>query len=249
MTIDERHRFRRACVTRRSLTASLAVLSFLASVRGSNAAGTSESEAFIRHIGDQVLATLQNEQLSGDDKLATIKDLLDRYTDLDLLAKLVLGKYWRTASASQRDEYRAIFRQLVMKTLADRLHEYGGETVEIVGSREINDRDSLVSTDILRPSGAPPIRVDWRVRNSGDKQAIIDVVAEGRQPGGDAALGTRRHRRQGWHGRADSDHARPARAPVLSELEQGADRTLALGSMIAPSAAPRRPLPTCPPAG
>ena len=179
MIIEGQSRFQLPQVTRRSLTVLIASLPLLGHARGLSAAGTDQPEAFIRKIGDQVLATLRDETLSGESKLTAIKKLLDRYTDLNLLAKLVLGKYWRSASKVQRDEYQSVFRQLVMKALADRLHEYGGETVEIVGSREINDRDSLVSTDILRPSGAPPIRVDWRVRSSGDNQSIIDVVAEG----------------------------------------------------------------------
>ncbi|MEZ5825902.1 MAG: ABC transporter substrate-binding protein [Geminicoccaceae bacterium] len=130
-------------------------------------------------IGDEALGVLQKDELGKDEKLVVIKDLLDRYTDLDLLAKLVLGKYWRTASEGERKAYTDTFRQLVMKTMADRLHEYGGETFEVVGSREINDRDSLVATNILRPSGAPPIQVEWRVRSEDVGQRIIDVVAEG----------------------------------------------------------------------
>ncbi|MCB9943969.1 MAG: ABC transporter substrate-binding protein [Geminicoccaceae bacterium] len=163
--------------TRRMLLSATLALPFL--LKGFGARAAQSPEQFIREIGDQAIELLQRTDIPKEEKLVAIKGLLDRYTDLDLLAKLVLGKYWRTATDAQRDAYVNVFRQLVMKTMADRLHEYGGETFEIVGSREINDRDSLVATNILRPSGAPPIQVEWRVRTDDNSQYIIDVVAEG----------------------------------------------------------------------
>ncbi|MCB2055060.1 MAG: ABC transporter substrate-binding protein [Geminicoccaceae bacterium] len=142
-------------------------------------AAAADPETFVTEVGDQVLTILDDASLDDAGKIAHLKTLLDEYADLDLLAKLILGRHWRTATADQRDAYVDAFRQLVMTTMADRLHQYGGQTFEVVGSQTINDRDSIVKSKIVQPSGAPPIAVDWRLRKSDTGYAIIDVIAEG----------------------------------------------------------------------
>ena len=47
------------------------------------------------------------------------------------------------------------------------------------GSAALSERDTAVQTRINRTGGAPPLSVDWRVRESDGNFAIIDVVAEG----------------------------------------------------------------------
>lgn len=138
-----------------------------------------DAEAFIREIGDKVMAILVDASKSDTQKLADLKTMLDSYTDLDLMARLVLGRYWRTSSAEERDTYVGLFHELLMKTLAARLGDYNGQTFEIVGSQKVSDTDSTVATRIIRVGGKPPLKVDWRVRNEDGKLAIIDVVAEG----------------------------------------------------------------------
>jgi len=138
-----------------------------------------DAERFVTELGSEVVATLQETDVSRPQKLTKLRSLLDEATDLELLAKLVLGRYWRTATPEEREAYVAAFRELANKTLADRLGDYGGETIEVTGSQKLNDRDTMVSTLIHRPTGAPPFKVDWRVRESDDRTAVIDVVAEG----------------------------------------------------------------------
>ena len=136
-------------------------------------------EGFINSIGEQVLDILRQDDKSDAEKLDALKNLLDSHTDLDLIARLVLGRHWRTASEEERRDYVSLFRQILMNTMAERLGDYDGQTFEITGSSELNERDTAVQTRILRNSGAPPLRVDWRVRESNGSFAIIDVIAEG----------------------------------------------------------------------
>jgi phospholipid transport system substrate-binding protein len=137
------------------------------------------AEAFIDAIGAQVLDILEQTDLSAAQKLEQLKNLLDANTDLDLVARLVLGRHWRSASEQQRKDYLALFRQILTNTLADRLNDYNGQTFELAGSAALSERDTAVQTRIIRVGGAPPLSVDWRVRETEGDFAIIDVVAEG----------------------------------------------------------------------
>ena len=66
-----------------------------------------------------------------------------------------------------------------MQTMAERFSWYTGETFEITGAKPVDERDTMVATRILRPSGKPPIMVDWRVRERDGSFLLIDILAEG----------------------------------------------------------------------
>jgi phospholipid transport system substrate-binding protein len=52
------------------------------------------------------------------------------------------------------------------------------KTLKILGSRPEGETDALVSTQLIRPD-APPVAVDWRVRQRGSQDKVIDVAVEG----------------------------------------------------------------------
>lgn len=166
-----------AALTRRTtLLAAAALLITPADIAG--AAVDANAEAFIRRLGDRTLALL-DEPITPEEKLQGLKQLLDQSTDLELIAKLVLGRYWRQATAPQQAEYLGLFKELVMQTMAERMSWYNGQTFEITGGKPIDERDTMVSSRIIRPSGKPPILVDWRVREANGAYLLIDILAEG----------------------------------------------------------------------
>ena len=96
------------------------------------------------------------------------------------VARLVIGRFWRQENLpSSATSTSSLFRQFTIVTIASQLRNYGGETYEITGSRVVDDRDTVVSSKIVRTKGQPPTNVDWRVRKTGDGLKVIDVVGEG----------------------------------------------------------------------
>lgn len=153
----------------------LTAVAFLTTANQANA----NPEEFVQRLSDDVVKTLDNPDLASEEKLQNLKLLLDKAADLELLAKLILGRYWRSATPEEQSDYVNVFQQLVNQTMADRLSDYGGETITVVGSQVLNERDTMVSTVVARPGGSPPFSVDWRVRETDGRSAVIDVVAEG----------------------------------------------------------------------
>ena len=163
--------------TRRHLLALLAA-SPLISSRALGAADPTSPTDFIQGMGDRTLAIL-DQPVSQPEKLNQLKQLLDGATDLELVARLVLGRYWRQATPEQQAEFVALFKELIMQTMAERMSWYNGQTFEITNSRLVDERDTMVATRILRPSGKPPILVDWRVRQGAGGYLLIDILVEG----------------------------------------------------------------------
>lgn len=172
----------RSLLQRRWVLGALAGTSALMPALGGRAlaaTGHPTAAAFIDTLGRRVLEVLNAERLDRPARLERLTTLLDEATDLVLVARLVLGRYWRQASDVQRREYVALFRSLVLKTMADRLETYGGETYQIVGAQPVDDRDTIVSTRIGRPATGAKIAVDWRVRDEAGRLLLIDIIAEG----------------------------------------------------------------------
>lgn len=162
--------------TRRILLSALA-LAALACGHTAFAAIGSPRE-FIQELGDRTLAIL-DQPTPQPEKLSQLKQILDKATDLELVARLVLGRYWRQATPEQKTEFVGLFNQLLMQTMAERMSWYNGQTFEITGAKPVDERDTMVATRILRPSGKPPILVDWRVRENSGSFLLIDILAEG----------------------------------------------------------------------
>ena len=92
----------------------------------------------------------------------------------------MLGRYWRTASAEQRQDYLELFRGYVLAGITRRLGGSNGvEKVEVTGSRPGRGQDSMVATLVTLGNGAAPSPIEWRVRRTGDGYRIIDVTVEG----------------------------------------------------------------------
>ena len=132
----------------------------------------------IQTVGDEVLDVLRDGSLSDQAKFDRLVALLSGPIDLDLVARLILGRHWRTASEAQRAEYLKLFRAFALHTLASRLDVYGGQEFEVTGAQVVGRSDALVSTRIV--SEGPPLEVDWRVRELDDKSLVaIDVIVAG----------------------------------------------------------------------
>ena len=142
------------------------------------------AEEVVRRLVDQVwqlLAERGVEQVHNQD----LHSVLDEGTDLSLLGRLVLGRYWRQANARQRTEYLRLFRRYMLQTFIQRLRQYAGADLgqpgarfQIIASRPVGERDVLVQSRVAPPT-SQPLRVDWRLRERPGEPVIIDLIVEG----------------------------------------------------------------------
>ena len=89
----------------------------------------------------------------------------------------MLGRYWRVATAEERDEYVKLFQDYVVQIYASRFQDYNGEKLKVDAAWRADD-GAVVTTSILRQSG-PPVKVDWKLRGAAPAFKIVDVMVEG----------------------------------------------------------------------
>ena len=144
-----------------------------------NATSVDDAKHFIDTLGKQAFSTLQQENLSLEQRERVFGDFLRSGFDLGLIGRFVLGKYWRQTNDEQKADYIDAFSSFIIKTYARRLGGFSGQTFTITGSVVTGQKkDVMVKTRIDRPSG-PPIEAAWRVREINGQNKIIDVVVEG----------------------------------------------------------------------
>ena len=94
------------------------------------------------------------------------------------IARFVVGRYWRTASREEQQDFIKIFEDYVVFVYTARLGDFGGEHIDIRGSR--NDGDGvIVSTAIFGPRNTSPVNVDWRLVTDNGTYKINDIIVEG----------------------------------------------------------------------
>lgn len=137
------------------------------------------ARALIEKVSAEVLAVLSNQDLADRQKFDALVELLEGPIDLDLVARLILGRHWRAADDAQRQQYLDLFRDYALANLASKLHLYRGQSFEVTGAKMVSDKDALVTSRILS-DGEPPLQVDWRLRErDGAGPVTIDLIVEG----------------------------------------------------------------------
>src|SRR6516162_10826645 len=122
------------------------------------AAAAADPAAIISNLGSQALQVLGKDATQSQ-RVARFRDLLREDFDVPGIARFVLGRYWNTATEEQRAEFTKLFEDYIAVAYATRLAEYTGETFKVIGSRPEAD-GAIVSSQILRPAGAAPVKVD-----------------------------------------------------------------------------------------
>jgi phospholipid transport system substrate-binding protein len=164
--------------TRRRLLATVAAISLAALATLPPQARAQASEvAFLRNRGDQLLAIV-NADTPEATKQDAVGRLLAETVDLDGVARFVVGRYWRTATAEEQKEYLSLFGELTKLTIAARFGELKGLKFQVLGPTRRDEEAQGIATLIERP-GQPPATVEWKVAQIGPALKVVDLVAEG----------------------------------------------------------------------
>jgi len=132
---------------------------------------------FIRTLGNQALEVIRDNSFPHQ-KQVYFQQLFRQDFDLPGISRFVLGPYWRAASEQERQEFQQLFEHHLIRTYGPRLAGYRGEALSVTGSRS-DPYGAIVTSQIIRPHGAPPIEIDWRLSVCDGVYKISDIVIAG----------------------------------------------------------------------
>ena len=138
-----------------------------------------EAAGFVSNLGAEAISTITAPNLTEGERISRFRTLFVKGFDIPAIARFVLGRYWRTATPDQQQEFMRLFENMVVQTYAQRFKEYSGQQLKVTTAREEGEGRAIVSSQILQPSGGQPVRIDWRVAKVGSTDKVYDVIVEG----------------------------------------------------------------------
>src|SRR5437016_5599494 len=159
---------------RRSVLTGALILIAVALVPAALAAA--DPAAVINHLGNRALEVL-GKNATPAQRAARFQELFREDFDVPGIARFVLGRYWKTATPEQQQEFVKLFEDYIALVYSTQLAAYSGETLKVTGSRP-GPEGAIVASEIVRPA-SPPVKVEWHLTDRNGTYKINDVSVDG----------------------------------------------------------------------
>lgn len=135
-----------------------------------------DPRAFVNELGRQAIQVM-GPSVSFDQRAARFAELFRSDFAVQEIGQFVMGRYSRTASPEERQQFLQAFSQSVAEAYAKRFSDYAGEPFWVTGERQ-EGGETLVSSRVVRPSGGY-VDIDWSLIDEGGQPKISDVKIGG----------------------------------------------------------------------
>ncbi len=163
----------------RRLAAVLAVVPLIVPLASRlSPAVETDAASFIADFGNKVLDLVRKPGSAGELEQRLGPLARDAF-DVPRIARFVLRRYWPGMSNTEREQFTQAFGDYIVHVYAARFTRYQGERFTVIGSRPADTMAILVHSEVTRPGGGMPIKLDWQVERVADRYRIVDVTIDG----------------------------------------------------------------------
>ncbi len=140
--------------------------------------GLSEQAAtnFVVKLGDELVRVI-NGPGSYEEKKKKLEPVIETAVDIKDIALFCLGRYRRTATPQQLDEYVKLFNQVLLNNVFGKIGEYTGVTFK--PTRTTPGDGGMVVGTLIKRQNEQANNAQWVVQNVGGQPKITDLKAEG----------------------------------------------------------------------
>ncbi len=143
----------------------------------------SSPQSVLQGIADHMIAGLKSNKATLKTKPQVVYNLAYKYivpyADLEAMSKRVISpSIWNSATPEQRKQFQHEFTTTLIRTYASALTSYRDQTIRIFPTRSAGGKTVEVNSEIVS-SETQPIRVTYRMINSGGQWKLYDMSIEG----------------------------------------------------------------------
>lgn len=140
-------------------------------------------DTLIQNTVQEILVIVKQDkdiQAGNKDKVLALVDAkIVPHFDFVRMTQLAVGKYWRGASAEQKQALVKEFRTMLIRTYTAAFSGYRNQTIEVAPVKMADsDTEVTVKTKILKP-GAPSVLVNYEMEKTADGWKVFDLSTEG----------------------------------------------------------------------
>jgi len=142
-------------------------------------AESSQPSQVVEQLQHSLLSVMkQGDQLDYEHRYQLLEPIVIKSHDLPFIAKVTVGKYWRTFDDEQKASFVDTLSRLSIAMYADRFDGYGGETFSFVAQKELPRGKMLVET-ILTKSDGENVQFNYLLRHNKNEWRIINIIVDG----------------------------------------------------------------------
>ena len=121
-----------------------------------------------------------SSKLTDEEKIVQLKKIGENSVDIDGVGLYTLGKYRKTLSNDQKNQYKELFRNYFLKSFSGRLVGYSDAKIAVLSEEIKNEKYTIVYTKLIGTSDRPEVKIDWRVYTKDPEKPLIrDLIIEG----------------------------------------------------------------------
>lgn len=164
--------------------AALALCLYAVAAHAQAADPKGEPNKFVETVGNQALQVVKaSEAIRKGDRAAitaAVNENIMPYVNLEKTTRLSAGRYWRQASADQRQRLVEAFKGTLVRTYSGALSRVDDKTqLTILPFRGDANADDVVVRSSLTQSNGGPVGVDYRLEKTPGGWRIYDLNVEG----------------------------------------------------------------------
>ncbi len=129
----------------------------------------------ILHLLDHQKAVLKKDPTALS---SLVQKEIIPFIDFDAMAKLTLGKHWRSATPQQRIRFTNAYKNMLIRSYAKRMLDYAGARMEAKYSVQNRPGYVTVHTLVIPKNGAP-IAATYEVRNKSGQWKAYNIEISG----------------------------------------------------------------------
>ena len=141
-------------------------------------AAEAPSTAFVHQLADEIITNVLTSQDTQAQKTERFEKYFLKALDTQTIGKFVLGRYWRTASPEERNNFIDAFTDMALKSWADKFNLYTGQQITFLGEQPAEGKNQVYVISQIQ-NEPNPAEVLWRVQEKNGSYQIVDIIIEG----------------------------------------------------------------------
>jgi len=151
------------------------------SIQNGMAAETSGDTAVevVTHFQSVLLSVMKDAQgLGFKGRFARLEPEIKHSHDLPRIARLTIGRRWRSLDTQQQIRFTDTFSRLVIATYAHQFHAFSGESFQRKTVQALKRGRFLVRTELVKSNGKR-VHLDYVLHHRQSSWLIINIIADG----------------------------------------------------------------------